>query len=222
MAPAPLADSARKPGLISVRSVVFVIAAAAAAAHFILDSYWSEPAPPRKVTFRTINSGQIAAAHSFQNLTDTICWMFSVGFTIRGCVRLNKAMKYHYGTPEYARLWKRTRLYFVLGIFFMTFPFIRDAMQGHMMCNTNSPHPCPADIARQQDSLQLLAVAFWHIGGLGFYFGSLALAKAQQLKDDPAAAALKNEAAGCLLIGFMTPAAAIAWAGFQGVELWFP
>lgn len=212
----PPADVAHKSTRVSLRSMVFV-AAATTAALFILDSYWSEPLPPQPITFRSMRTGEIHASSGFGNLIATVCWLFAIGFTIRGCARLRKAMKYHYGTPEFARLWKRTRIYFILGIICLTFPFLQDAMQGHVLCRIDLP--C-VDIEHQQDNLQLLAVAFWYIDGLGFYFGSLALAKAQQLKDDPSAAALRDEAAACLLIGFMIPAAPLAWAGFLGVDLW--
>lgn len=217
MAPEPIAEVAHKPGLISVRSVVFVIAATTAAL-FILDSYFSEPAPPQKITFRTMSTGDIHASSGFQNLIATVCWLIGIGFTIRGCVRLRQAMKFSYGTPEFDRLCKRAGIYIFLGFCCMTFPFLQQAMQPHGLYRYGYPvEPTTAEV---RDNLMLLVAVCWYIGGLAFYFGSLALTKAQQLKNDPAGAALKDKAAACLLIGFLLTAAPLAYAGFREVDLW--
>ncbi|MEZ0226453.1 MAG: hypothetical protein ACAH83_17995 [Alphaproteobacteria bacterium] len=177
-----------------------------------------EPAEARRMMSQNV----IQASSGFQSLISTLCWLVGFGFTISGCFKFFQMFRRGGGDPTFHRLKEKALFRLFVGFGFLAFPFIQSAYYvptyyggyyGGRQFTEN------AETSAQQ-FLQLFAVACWYFGIMSFFFGNLALGRALKNKDDPASAALKEQAAVCLLFGFLITAIPFACASFMGVELW--
>ncbi|TAL39524.1 MAG: hypothetical protein EPN97_02365 [Alphaproteobacteria bacterium] len=179
-------------------------------------------------SFRRMSENVIVASSGFSNLISTLCWLIGIGFAISGCVRLYKAWRRGRDAPDFRRLKEKAMFRLFVGLGFFAYPFVQQAYTpsytyGGYYGNRYYGSPSYGYVYTPpgpEDHMRLLAAVCWYFAMMAFLFSNLALAKAQQLKDDPAAAALKDKAAFCLLTGFTLTVLPFACASFLGVELW--
>lgn len=179
-------------------------------------------------TFRHMSNNIIVASSGFQSLISTLCWLLGIGFAISGCVKLYKAWRRGSDAPNFRTLKERAMFRLLLGFGFIAYPFVQQAYSpsynyGGYYGNRYYGSPYYGYVytpAGPEEYMKLLAAVCWYFAVMAFLFSNLALAKAQQLKDDPAALALKDKAAICLLAGFTMTAIPFACASFLGVWVW--
>lgn len=176
-------------------------------------------------TFRRVCENIVLCSSGFGNLINTACWLFGIGFTISGCVKLYKVFKYCQDEPDFVLLRRRALRKIFLGFACLVFPFLQQAMRGHPYYNVSClgrRYITSPDITQVEDNLKLLVIICWFLGALGFFSGSLALARSHKVKDGAANARLKDQAAIGLLSGFFLTPLPLACALLMGVQLWYP
>lgn len=216
----------RNPGWKSPRFLVF---AALAAAIFVYDAGLYDkinsppvPQPPPPV-FRNMSSGVIQASSCFTSLISTICWILGAGLLLSGCIKVFGALRHRMKGPAPVPRGEKALLYLLLGVGLMAYPFVNEnALQSHSYYDAHdqSYYGYTQDAPDSVAHVGTFAFYSLYFGAIAFLFGSFALKKAQRLKDDPAAPALKDKAAFRFMAGFIMTALPFACASFMGVALW--
>lgn len=173
-------------------------------------------------TFRHMSENIIVASSGFSNLISTLCWLIGFGLTVGGCIRLYKAWRHGRDAPDFRELKEKGMFRLLVGLGFFAYPFVQQAYSpfynydyyGNRYYGYIYTPPAP------EDHMKLLAAVCWYFAAMAFLFSNLALAKAQQLKDEPTAVVMKDKAAVGLLTGFTLTALPFACASFLEVALW--
>ncbi|TAL39522.1 MAG: hypothetical protein EPN97_02355 [Alphaproteobacteria bacterium] len=222
--PAAPFSAERKPGW---KSPWFFIFAAAAAAIFIYDAalydkIHSPPPPPQPVVFSSMRHSVIQASSGFQALVATVCWILGAGILLSGSFKVFGAWRRRKRDPAPVPRGEKALLYLLLGVGLMAYPFVYENFRQSYGYYEAYYHPYYGYTQEKPNTANFRTFAFYslYFGTIAFLFGSFALKKAQRLKDDPAAPALKDKAAFRFTAGFIMTALPFACASFMGVDLW--
>jgi hypothetical protein len=156
------------------------------------------------LAMRVMSQNVIQASGSFQSLISTVCWVVGFGFFINGAIKVFRALRIPVNDPRHTPLWRRGILYLFLGMGSLSFPFVQSAMQGSISIapTYGYGYTSPRIIQAHDDTLKLVSVLCWFFCLAFFLNADLSLREALRLKDDPAAAGHKANAAVFFAGGF--------------------
>ena len=168
-----------------------------------------------------LDSNNIAVFLDYLRVIIILCWMTGLWLTMGGGVRLYKTFRAQ-SQPDFTRM-KRAGLFRLLaGFGFLAFPFILwpCMMPSYYDGYFGGRHFSAYPVLSPEEFLQQFAAFCWYFGGMALFFGNLALSRALRNKDDPASVSLKEQAAVCMLSGFLITSVPFACSSFLGVALW--
>ena len=153
---------------------------------------------------RMMSQNIVQASSGFQSLISTVCWLVGVGFFINGAIKVFRALRIPVTDPRHTPLWRRGILYLFLGMASFSFPFVQSVMQGSIsVAPYGYGYTSPRIIQAHDDTLKIISILCWFFCLTLFLNADISLREALRLKDDPAAAAHKANAAIFFAGGFL-------------------